>query len=117
LKSSKLKDFTEGTHPQHPTGSKIRVAGGTTALNFISAQQLLGSGQSPRSDQKQPRKSWNTLGLWIGFSRFICGTQEIHKQLEEAVSKFLGTEDTILMPLALTPMAEFLNHSWAKTVL
>lgn len=42
------------------------------------------------------QKSYETLGYGLSSVRFICGTQEVHKQLEKEISKFLGTEDTIL---------------------
>lgn len=77
-----------------PQGAKIRVAGGTTALNFC-ANNYLGLGNHPEVI-KAAQEIMNTWGYGLASVRFICGTQEIHKQLEEAVSKFLGTEDTIL---------------------
>jgi len=77
-----------------PQGALIGVAGGTTALNFC-ANNYLGLGNHPEVI-KAAQEIMNTWGYGLASVRFICGTQEIHKQLEEAVSKFLGTEDTIL---------------------
>jgi glycine C-acetyltransferase len=77
-----------------PQGSSIRVQDGAEVLNFC-ANNYLGLADDPRLVEaaKQALDRW---GYGLASVRFICGTQEVHKQLEERVSGFLGTEDTIL---------------------
>ena len=76
-----------------PQGAEIRV-GGKTVLNFC-ANNYLGLA----SDRRVVEAASRTLTRWgYGLSsvRFICGTTTLHKQLEQELSEFLGTEDTIL---------------------
>ena len=47
------------------------------------------------------KEALDTHGFGMASVRFICGTQDIHKELEAALTKFLGTEDTILYPILL----------------
>lgn len=77
-----------------PQGAVIRVADGQPVLNFC-ANNYLGLAKHPEviSAAKQAIDDW---GYGLASVRFICGTQGIHKQLEEKLSEFLGTEDTIL---------------------
>lgn len=77
-----------------PQGAKIGVKGGGTALNFC-ANNYLGLGNNPEVI-KASQDIMNDWGYGCNSVRFICGTQDIHKQLEDATSKFLGMEDTIL---------------------
>lgn len=77
-----------------PQGACIGVKGGSNALNFC-ANNYLGLGNHPEVI-KASQDIMNHWGYGCASVRFICGTQEIHKQLEDAVSKFLGMEDTIL---------------------
>ncbi|MDD3235896.1 MAG: glycine C-acetyltransferase [Candidatus Cloacimonetes bacterium] len=77
-----------------PQGAEIGVQGGKKALNFC-ANNYLGLGNNPEVI-KASQKIMDDWGYGCASVRFICGTQEIHKQLEDAVSKFLGMEDTIL---------------------
>jgi len=77
-----------------PQGAKIGVKGGGQALNFC-ANNYLGLGNNAEII-KASQEIMNDWGYGCNSVRFICGTQEIHKQLEDAVSKFLGMEDTIL---------------------
>jgi glycine C-acetyltransferase len=77
-----------------PQQAKISVANGASVLN-LCANNYLGLANHPavvRAAQ-QALEDW---GYGLASVRFICGTQSIHKQLEEKISKFLGTEDTIL---------------------
>ena len=74
--------------------SQINVSGGETVLNFC-ANNYLGLANNPEV-VKAAQDIMNDWGFGLSSVRFICGTQDIHKQLEEKVSKFLGTEDTIL---------------------
>ena len=77
-----------------PQGSSIRVADGTEVLN-LCANNYLGLADDPRivAAAKEALDRW---GYGLASVRFICGTQDVHKQLEQRISGFLGTEDTIL---------------------
>jgi glycine C-acetyltransferase len=77
-----------------PQGSSIRVADGQEVLNFC-ANNYLGLADDPRiiAAAKEAIDRW---GYGLASVRFICGTQGVHKQLEQRISGFLGTEDTIL---------------------
>jgi glycine C-acetyltransferase len=77
-----------------PQGARITVAGGQQVLNFC-ANNYLGLGNDPRVIQAAV-ESYRKWGYGLSSVRFICGTQHLHKQLEAALSDFLGTEDTIL---------------------
>ncbi|SHK03058.1 2-amino-3-ketobutyrate coenzyme A ligase [Tangfeifania diversioriginum] len=74
--------------------SEIEVGGGQTVLNFC-ANNYLGLANHPEV-VKAAQDIMNDWGFGLSSVRFICGTQQIHKELEEKVSEFLGTEDTIL---------------------
>ncbi|MFZ1803937.1 MAG: glycine C-acetyltransferase [Nitrospira sp.] len=76
-----------------PQGSDITVAQGSV-LN-LCANNYLGLANHPAIVQAA-QNGLKTHGYGMASVRFICGTQDLHKQLEEAVSDFLGTEDTIL---------------------
>ena len=77
-----------------PQGSSIRVADGAEVLN-LCANNYLGLADDPRivTAAKDALDRW---GYGLASVRFICGTQDVHKQLEQRISAFLGTEDTIL---------------------
>lgn len=77
-----------------PQGGEIEVEGGITALNFC-ANNYLGLSNHPEV-VKAAQAIMDRWGFGLSSVRFICGTQQLHKDLENAVSKFLGTEDTIL---------------------
>ena len=74
--------------------SEIRVTTGETVLNFC-ANNYLGLANHPEV-VKAAQEVMNYWGFGLSSVRFICGTQEIHKELEQKVAEFLGTEDTIL---------------------
>ena len=74
-------------------GAEIRV-NGATVLNFC-ANNYLGLSSHPRVIEAA-HNTINNRGYGMSSVRFICGTQDIHKELEGKLSKFLGTEDTIL---------------------
>ena len=76
-----------------PQGSDIRVAQGSV-LN-LCANNYLGLANHPTIVQAAT-KGLETHGYGMASVRFICGTQNLHKQLEQAISEFLGTEDSIL---------------------
>ncbi len=81
------------TGPQNAT---IPIADGRQVLN-LCANNYLGLADHPEiiAAAKHALDEW---GFGLASVRFICGTQEIHKDLEAALSRFLGTEDTILYP-------------------
>ncbi|PIF04999.1 MAG: glycine C-acetyltransferase [Draconibacterium sp.] len=74
--------------------AEISVASGEKVLNFC-ANNYLGLADHPEV-VKAAQDIMNKWGFGLSSVRFICGTQQIHKELEEKVSAFLGTEDTIL---------------------
>lgn len=74
-------------------GAEIKV-GGNTVINFC-ANNYLGLSSHPKV-VSAAKKAIDTHGYGMSSVRFICGTQDIHRELEEKISKFLGTEDTIL---------------------
>ncbi len=74
--------------------SQITVNGNQTVLNFC-ANNYLGLANHPEVI-KAAQETMNGWGFGLSSVRFICGTQQIHKELEQKVSEFLGTEDTIL---------------------
>jgi glycine C-acetyltransferase len=77
-----------------PQGTTIRVADGQPVLN-LCANNYLGLAQHPAvaAAAKEAIDRW---GYGLASVRFICGTQGVHKQLEQKISEFLGAEDTIL---------------------
>ncbi len=81
-----------------PQGPEITLSTGEKVLNFC-ANNYLGLSSHPRVLEAAHR-ALETHGFGMSSVRFICGTQDIHKELEEKISKFLGTEDTILYAAA-----------------
>lgn len=77
-----------------PQGANIGVSTGQTVMNFC-ANNYLGLGNHPEV-VKAAQDIMNDWGYGLSSVRFICGTQQIHKDLENKISEFLGTEDTIL---------------------
>lgn len=77
-----------------PQGAVIRVADGQEVLNFC-ANNYLGLSNSPELKQAA-KDAIDSHGYGVSSVRFICGTQDLHKQLESAIARFFGTEDTIL---------------------
>ena len=77
-----------------PQGATIKVATGANVLNMC-ANNYLGLADHPEivAAAKDALDRW---GYGLSSVRFICGTQEIHRELERRISEFLGTEDTIL---------------------
>lgn len=74
--------------------AEITLQDGSKALNFC-ANNYLGLADSPRLIQAA-EKAMKERGFGMSSVRFICGTQDLHKQLEAAISDFFHTEDTIL---------------------
>jgi glycine C-acetyltransferase len=81
-----------------PQGTTIKVSTGENVLNFCANNYL---GLSSNSEVVQAAKdTLDTHGFGMSSVRFICGTQNIHKKLEQKISSFLSTEDTILYAAA-----------------
>ncbi len=79
-------------------GANIRVKNGEEVLNFC-ANNYLGLSSHPEVIQAA-KDALDTHGYGMSSVRFICGTQDIHKNLEQKISNFLGMEDTILYAAA-----------------
>jgi glycine C-acetyltransferase len=81
-----------------PQGAEITISTGETVLNFCANNYL---GLSSHPDVIQAAKdAMDTHGFGMSSVRFICGTQDIHKTLEEKIAEFYKTEDTILYAAA-----------------
>jgi glycine C-acetyltransferase len=78
---------------ESPQGSHIRV-GGREVLNFC-ANNYLGLSSHPKVIEAA-HQALNERGYGLSSVRFICGTQDLHKQLERSISEFLGMQDTLL---------------------
>ena len=78
-------------------GAEI-IVNGKTVLNFC-ANNYLGLSSHPKVIEAA-HKAIDTHGYGMSSVRFICGTQDIHKELEQKIAAFLGTEDTILYAAA-----------------
>ena len=77
-----------------PQGTAIRVSDGKEVLNFC-ANNYLGLSNSPKL-REAAKSAIDSHGYGMSSVRFICGTQDLHKQLEAAISRFFGTDDAIL---------------------
>ena len=77
-----------------PQDARIRVGDGQPVLNFC-ANNYLGLAEHPEVVQAA-HEGLEKWGYGLSSVRFICGTQAVHKELEQKLSEFLGTEDTIL---------------------
>ena len=81
-----------------PQGAEITISTGETVLNFCSNNYL---GLSSHPEVVQAAKdAMDTHGFGMSSVRFICGTQDIHKELESKIADFYGTQDTILYAAA-----------------
>src|ERR1700748_1023605 len=81
-----------------PQGANITVQGGKEVINFC-ANNYLGLSSNPKVIAAA-KAVMDTHGYGLSSVRFICGTQDIHKELEQKIAQFLGTEDTILYAAA-----------------
>src|SRR6185295_24327 len=81
-----------------PQGADIKTSEGKEVINFC-ANNYLGLSSHPRVIDAAKR-AIDTHGFGMSSVRFICGTQDIHKELEKKISDFLGMEDTILYAAA-----------------
>ena len=81
-----------------PQGPEITLSDGSKVLNFC-ANNYLGLSAHPRVIEAAHR-TLDTHGYGMSSVRFICGTQDIHRELEQKIAEFFGTEDTILYAAA-----------------
>jgi glycine C-acetyltransferase len=81
-----------------PQGAVIKIASGQEVINFCS-NNYLGLSSHPEVI-KAAKDTLDSHGFGMSSVRFICGTQDIHKELEEKIASFYGTEDTILYAAA-----------------
>lgn len=81
-----------------PQGADIKVESGQDVINFC-ANNYLGLSSHP-TVVEAAKKAIDSHGYGMSSVRFICGTQDVHKELEGKISSFLGTEDTILYAAA-----------------
>src|SRR5215212_8176679 len=81
-----------------PQGAVITLSDGSEVINFC-ANNYLGLSSHPKVIAAA-KKAIDSHGYGMSSVRFICGTQDIHKELEQKIAKFLGTEDTILYAAA-----------------
>ena len=81
-----------------PQGAEITISTGEKVLNFC-ANNYLGLSSHPAVIQAA-KDTLDSHGFGMSSVRFICGTQDIHKKLEETIARFYGTEDTILYAAA-----------------
>ena len=109
---SKLKDFLkeelqkiddEGLYKREriitsTQGAEIQLSTGESVLNFC-ANNYLGLSSHPKVVEASKR-ALDSHGYGMSSVRFICGTQDIHMELEQKIAKFFGTEDTILYAAA-----------------
>ncbi len=77
-----------------PQGAKVSLSDGKDVINMC-ANNYLGLANNPDVIQAA-KESYDNYGYGLSSVRFICGTQKLHKDLEQKVSEFLGTDDTIL---------------------
>lgn len=81
-----------------PQDAVIKISTGEEVINFCS-NNYLGLSSHPRVVEAA-HKALDSHGFGMSSVRFICGTQDIHKELEQKIADFLGTEDTILYAAA-----------------
>jgi len=81
-----------------PQGADIEVAGDRHVLNFC-ANNYLGLSSDPKV-MEAARAALDERGFGLSSVRFICGTQDKHRELEDKIAEFVGTEDSILYPSA-----------------
>lgn len=81
-----------------PQGAVVRTADGREVIN-LCANNYLGLSSHPQVIEAA-HEALRTHGYGLSSVRFICGTQDIHKTLEQRIARFLGTEDTILYAAA-----------------
>ena len=77
-----------------PQGARVKLEDGREVINMC-ANNYLGLGDDKRLIEAA-KKTYDEKGYGLASVRFICGTQDIHKQLEKRISSFIGMDDTIL---------------------
>ena len=87
-----------------PQMAEIKVKSGQEVLNFC-ANNYLGLSNHPRMIESA-KKALDNRGYGMSSVRFICGTQDLHKELEHTISEFLVLKILFFMPLALMQMVE-----------
>jgi glycine C-acetyltransferase len=85
--------FKEELALQSPQSARVQVGGREVVM--LTSNNYLGFANHPRIREAQ-KKAVDRWGAGLGSVRFICGTQELHKELEAEIASFFGTEDTIL---------------------
>src|SRR5438045_5616553 len=96
-----------------PQDAHIGVAGGKRVLN-LCANNYLGLADDPALIAAA-KQALDTHGFGMASVRFICGTQDLHKELEAALTKFLGTEETILYASAFDANGGLLQTLFTDT--
>jgi len=86
--------YKEERHIVSPQSVSIKLKSGQEVLNFCANNYLGLSNNKGLIDAA--KKAMNSHGYGMSSVRFICGTQDLHKELEASIARFFGTEDTIL---------------------
>ena len=89
----KAGTFKEELVLESPQGPRVKVKGREVVM--LTSNNYLGFANHPRVREAQ-KKAVDRWGAGLGSVRFICGTQQLHKELEAEISAFFGTDDTIL---------------------
>src|SRR5215813_3288946 len=89
----KAGTFKEELVLQTAQGPRVKVGGREVLM--LTSNNYLGFANHPRVREAQ-KEAVDRWGAGLGSVRFICGTQELHKELEAEIARFFGTEDTIL---------------------
>ncbi len=89
----KAGTFKEELVLQSPQGPRVRVGGREVVM--LTSNNYLGFANHPRIREAQ-KKAIDRWGAGLGAVRFICGTQELHKELEAEIASFFGADDAIL---------------------
>jgi len=93
-----------------PQDAVIKISTGQEVINFC-ANNYLGLSSHPEVI-KAAKDTMDTHGFGMSSVRFICGTQDIHKELEQKIADFYGTEDTILYAACCSPCLPKPRHSY-----
>ena len=112
--NSTLKEITEaGLYKNEriivsPQSAAIKVSTGADVLNFCANNYL---GLSDNAELiEAAKKALDERGFGMSSVRFICGTQDLHKELESKIAQFFGTEDTILYAACFDANGGVLSH-------
>jgi len=95
-----------------PQRVEIKVQGGEEVLNFC-ANNYLGLADNPEVIAAA-HQALDDHGFGLASVRFICGTQDLHKQLEQTISDFLVPRIQSCTHHVLMPMVGFLRHCWGQ---